>query len=97
MVVGNKQVRGHFSDLEQAKLLLQKQSGDRLIAEIDELGNLKRDPHKIAGQNQNNDNGFNKYWGNWDAINRMMDLCEWYLVKMRQKGTLININLKNVK
>ena len=42
-------------------------------------------------------NGFNKDWRNWGDINRMLDLGEEYLSKMRQnlfKGILHSITLQ---
>ena len=72
-------------------------TGSRLIAEIDTQRNLIRDPHKIAGNNQESGNGFNKDWRNWGDINRMMDLGEEYLSKMRHnlfKGILRSITLQ---
>ena len=67
------------------------------MAEIDTQRNLIRDPHKIAGIDQLPENGFNKDWRNWGDINRMLDLGEGYLSKMRQnlfKGILHSIALQ---
>ena len=93
----SNQVKGHFRYLKHAKDYLDGfKTGSRLIAEIDSQRNVNRDPHKIAGKNQKPENGFNKYWGGWGDINRLMDLGEEYLSKMRQnlfKGILHSIAL----
>lgn len=92
------QVKGHFRYLKHAKDYLNGFTiGSRLIAEIDTQRNLIRDPHKIAGIDQLPVNGFNKDWRNWGDINRMLDLGEEYLSKMRQnlfKGILHSITLQ---
>ena len=81
LVVDSKCVLGSFSDIEKAKeSLAQIKQGIRLIAEVDEHGKLNRDPHIVGGQNQNQAAGFNKYWRDWPDINKIMDICEKYLV-----------------
>ena len=77
MVAGNSVV-GSFRDLEEAKqVLAQLSQGSRLVAEMRNWKVLE-DPHQIAGQNQNPENGFNKHWTGWDDINRMIALVKNY-------------------
>ena len=40
---------------------------------------LLRDPHKISGQPQAPEAGFNKAWGDWSVIFSLMDIAEKYL------------------
>ena len=80
LVVNGSSVVASYHYIEDAKERLSKIiTGSRLIAEVDENGALKRDPHLVNGQNQTPENGFNKWWTGWTDINRMMDVCERYL------------------
>jgi len=66
---------GRFDTLDAAKASLDTyNSGSRLIAEVIE-GEVQRDPHTISGQEQDEGNGFSKYWHNWHDINRMIALA----------------------
>ena len=82
-----------FNNIESAKAeLLKVTSRIRTIAEVESNGKLKRDPHVVGGQNQNQAEGFNKYWGGWNDINRMMDVAQRYLdgKKGNFKGASLN-------
>ena len=78
LVVAENSVVRSFNDLNLAKEVLAQLSKDsRLIAEM-RNGEVVADPHQIAGQNQNSENGFNKHWTGWDDINRMIALVKNY-------------------
>ena len=82
-MVRDSGVVGIYNDLEEAKqVLLGINSGNRLVAEVDSNGNLLRDPHIVDGQNQGMgmQAGFNKYWCGWSCINRLMDMCDIFLL-----------------
>ena len=53
--------------------------GRRLIAKVNQDGVLNRDPHYIDDIPQTAAHGFNSLWQDWNDINKMMDICEWYL------------------
>ena len=73
MVLKSPRVVAHLDILEMAKLRLRRISnGSRMIVEVDENGRVipevdengmfKNNPEIVRGQNQNEDNGFNKKW-----------------------------------
>lgn len=68
-----------FSDLEQAKAKLHQYSrGSRMIAEIKD-GWLQTDPHTINGIAQTPENGFRKYWHDWNDINSMLTVARNFM------------------
>ena len=85
LVATHSGVKGIYTDIEEAKKKLNSmQSGSRvsrLIAEVNEFGKLMRDPHIVGGQNQGiaMGAGFDKWWGDWNDINKLMDICEEFL------------------
>ena len=82
IAVRDSGVIGAFCNLEKAKqALIGIDSGNRLIAEINIEGTLKRDPHVISGQDQTPTNGFNKYWTNNPANQVLMDKVQKYIVE----------------
>ena len=74
---------GKYTDIETAKRVLSGQSSsrNRFVAEVSSSNYLNRDPHIVGGQFQSNGQsaGFNKWWGSWTDINRLMDLAQNYI------------------
>ena len=80
LVVHETAVIGNYLDLKKAKEILNKvEKGQRLIAEVDGLGNLSRDSRIIGGQTQGTDEGFNSIWEDQKGIDMLMDTCQKYL------------------
>ena len=85
LVVNDGGVVGPFINIEHAKEKLKGiSSGNRFIAEV-YAGKLQSDPHNIGGILQSQSNGFNKYWGDWPDINRLMKLCQSFLSDFSSK------------
>ena len=84
LVVTDAGVKGRYFNLDDAKNLLKGiTSGARLIAEVDKSNKVLKDPHLIEGQPQTRENGFNKSWGNWYVINRLIEICEKFIQNMK--------------
>ena len=82
LVVTDNGVVGKYADIETAKRVLSGVSTrNRLVAEVYTGNVLKRDPHTVGGQMQSSGNaaGFNKWWGGWSDINRLMNMAQTYL------------------
>ena len=82
MVVTDNGVVGKYADIETAKRVLGGVSTrNRFVAEVYTGNVLKRDPHTVGGQMQSSGNsaGFNKWWGGWSDINRLMNIAQTYL------------------
>jgi len=73
-------VVGPYATLDAAKSELNKAQGSysnqQMICEMTNSG-AKGDPHYVGGENQGGDaaHGFNKYWNDWAAINKMNKMC----------------------
>ena len=83
MVVQDKGVVGKYNDIETAKRVLTGiNAGNRFVAEVSSSNALQRDPHTVGGQLQSSGNsaGFNKWWGSYRDINRLMDIAQNYLI-----------------
>ena len=81
-------VLGEYSDLNEAKEVLMglgkpktKKGFNRFIAEVDETNTLVEDPHIVGWKQQTEENGFNRWWNDWNAINRLIEKCQKYLDK----------------
>ena len=75
-------VVGKYADIETAKRVLGGVSTrNRFVPEVYTGNVLKRDPHTVGGQMQSSGNaaGFNKWWGGWSDINRLMNMAQNYL------------------
>ena len=76
----DKGVVGKYADIETAKRVLSGVSTkNRFVAEVKTGNVLKRDPHTVGGQMQSSGNGFNKWWGGWSEISRLMNMAQAYL------------------
>ena len=74
-----KAVVGRYMNLEQAKDILHqisKEGGGRMIAEVNGHDRVQKNPHFISGKPQVPNAGFNKAWGDWSGIHRMLDISE---------------------
>ena len=85
LVVHDDGVVGSYTALGSAKDALEGvDKQNRLIAEVDVRGELNRDPNKVGEgtqlQGKFSEAGFNSYWCDWSCINKLMDICEEYLV-----------------
>ena len=96
IAVRDSGVIGAFCNLENAKqALIGIDTGNRLIAEINVEGTLKRDPHVVGGQNQLPTNGFNKYWTDNPTNQALMNKVQKYMVEhpgMRDLKFDFNLN-----
>ncbi|CAB9513303.1 expressed unknown protein [Seminavis robusta] len=82
LVIEGTNVKGKYAKLDDAKAKLKTiKNGNRMIAEVKETKVLEN-PHRIAGQAQEPDLGFNKYWGGWNDIKKMVEAAKSY-VKIR--------------
>ena len=84
LVIHNGKVTGRYDTIEEAKAKLSTyptgSSPSRMIAEVKD-GTVLSDPHTVGGQNQGGGlgAGFNKWWGDWSDINRMVKVAQDYL------------------
>ena len=101
LVVTRNGVVGSYTDIKDAKQKMKPMRGtygyveyirgtnawNRLIAEFNPIGGgLIRDPHIVGGQNQCPEEGFNKFWNNWDPdICDLMDIAAEFL-KLEVQG-----------
>ena len=67
------------------------------IAEVDIRNTLQTDPHFIGGISQNEDNGFNKYWQDWNDISRLIEMCKKYLEKSGNVKQIVSSKVFNIK
>ena len=85
LVVTDNGVLGEYSDLDEAKEVLngqtKKRGFNRFIAEVDETNTLVTDPHVVGWKKQTEENGFNKWWNDMRDINRLIGKCQSYLDK----------------
>ena len=77
-------VVGSYTDIEEAKQKMKPLYGtfgrSRLIAEVNPISGLIRDPHLVGGQRQVKEEGFNQWWNNWDPdIHNLMDVAAEFL------------------
>ena len=82
LVVNENGVAGRYTDIEEAKQKLKSNGGRiRLIAEVNDRGELNRDPHLVGGQNQGIGikAGFDKHWRGWNDIDMLIETCFLYL------------------
>ena len=82
LVVTDNGVVGKYADIETAKRVLKGVSTrNRFGAEVHSGNVLKIDRRTVGGQMQSSgkDAGFNKWWGGWSDINRLMNMAQAYL------------------
>ena len=81
----DKGVLGEYSVLDDAKEelngLSKKKGLNRFIAEVNESNTLVEDPHIVGWKHQTEENGFNRWWTDWNGINRLIQKCQKYLDK----------------
>lgn len=84
-VVANQAVVGYYSSVEDAKEKLTEYSSgtsspSRMVSEVID-GVVQKDPHTVGGQNQGDGvkAGFNKWWRDWNDINKMTSVVEKFI------------------
>ena len=90
IVVAGGAVKGSFTDLEEAKALLNEYPSQapqpfRMVCAA-QYGKVLEDPHTVGGQNQGAGvaAGFNKAWRGWTEIREMNKIAQEYLVNQQQ-------------
>lgn len=85
IVVAGDRVVADFEDIEKAKAELSKypkgaRSPSRAVFEVID-GVVGSDPHTVNGENQGAAmaSGFNKFWWNWNDINRMKEIADKFV------------------
>jgi len=87
IVVAGGAVKGSFTDLEEAKAVLNEYPSQapqpfRMVCAA-QYGKVQDDPHTVAGQNQGAGvaAGFNKSWWGWPDIRKMNKIAQDYLLQ----------------
>ena len=90
IVVAGGAVKGSFTDLEEAKAVLNEYPSQapqpfRMVCAA-QYGKVLEDPHTVGGQNQGAGvaAGFNKAWWGWPQIREMNKIAQEYLVNQQQ-------------